>query len=179
MFKYHYLPSLEIKRMSFNKFQIKEHFLKFTPRYTISDEHGYLIATVNKHPFSLSKKATYLDENGLEKLTIHKKKFSFRRTYFIHKNDQIICRIWKTFGFRPEIFVESLVEPDAFVIEGNILRSEYSFFKNDTEFAHVSRNIWKIPDQYGVAIKKDEDQDIVLAMVIIIDLIQESRRRRS
>ena len=88
-------------------------------------------------------------------------------------------RIWRTFGLKAEIFVESLIENDAFVIQGNIWSSEFSFYRNDEEFAHVSRNIWKIPDVYGVAIEKNADHEIVLAMVIIIDLIKDRRKRRS
>lgn len=166
--------------MSFLKYRIVERFMRFKKRFLITDEEDRLIGYVSKHPFSLRKKATLFDESDIPRLIIYKKPFSFRSTYFIEKEEQRIFRVFKTIGFRASIFVESLIAPDAFMIQGNIWYSEYAFYKNDQEFAHVSRDIWKIPDNYGVAIKEDEeDHLLILALVIVIDLIHDSRKKKS
>ena len=165
--------------MSFVKYRIKERFLAFKRRYLLYDDQDREIGYVSKHPFSLVKKATFYDLSDEVLFVISKKPFSFRPTYYIERRGEREMRIFRSLGFRPDIYVESLISSDAFMIQGNIWHSEYAFYKNDRGFAYVSRDIWKIPDSYGVAVDQTEDELIVLCMVIIIDLMIDSRRRKS
>lgn len=165
--------------MNFIKYKVKQKIFSFNPRYIISDADDRLVATVSLKPFSFSQRATLYNESGEVVYQLSRKPFSFRSTYFITKDGRQFFRIFKTFGFKPKIFVEALEKPDAFMIQGNIWHSEYSFYKNDKEFAYVSRDLWKLADTYGVAIKEDEDHYLILSMAIVIALINHRRKQRS
>jgi len=162
--------------MSFVKYKVQEHFFSRKKGYTITDESGRLIGTVKRHFFSPVKRATFLNEAEDEVLTISRKLFSFRKTHFIQKKGIDVFRIFRTFSLKPTVFVESLTQPDAFAIQGNIWSSEYAFYKNNAEFAYVSRNIWKLQDAYQVAIQEDEDQYLVLALVIVLSLMRKPKK---
>ncbi len=71
-----------------------------------------------------------------------------------------------------------MTEPDALFIKGNIWSSEYAFFKEDIELAFVTRKFWNIPDVYKAAIQDDEDQHLILALIVVLDLIKDDRRRK-
>ena len=162
--------------MAYNKYKIKENFFSFTPRYTITDEEERLIGTANKHAFSFRKQITLFNDSDTEVSSIYKELFSFRRTYYIHKNGKRQFKIFKTFSLKPRIYVESLIHPEAFLIQGDIWSSEFAFYRDGIEFAYVSRNIWQIRDAYMAAIKEEEDQFLILAVVVVIDLLRKSRK---
>lgn len=162
--------------MAFHRYKIKEHFLSFNPRYTITDDREQLVGTVNKHAFSPRKRATLYNDLEEEVSEIYKKLFSFQRTYFIHKDGIPHFRIFKTFGIKPRIYVESLTQPEAFYIQGDIWSSEYAFYRENKEFAFVSRKIWKIRDAYLAAVEEEEDQYLILSVIIVLDFLRKSRK---
>lgn len=162
--------------MAFYEYKIKEHFLSFNPRYTITDDRGQVVGQVEKHAFSPHKRATVYNDLEQEVAEIHKKLFSFQRTYYIHKSGIPHFRIFKTFGLKPRIYVESLTKPEAFYIQGDIWSTEYAFYRENKEFAYVSRKAWKIKDAYLAAIEEDEDQYLILTIIIVLDFLRKSRK---
>ena len=162
--------------MEFKKFKITGKSFTLRGNYTIHDDNDKEVYTVKGSPFL--RKFTMFNTLGEEVLQIRRKVFSLRFTYFIYKDDQQMFKIVRALGFRPSIFVESLIESDAFVMQGNVWDSEYAFYQEDKEFAYVSKKMWSLSGNYGVAIAQGWEEDIVLAMVIIIDVIRRTKNRR-
>ena len=162
--------------MEFKKYKIKGKLFSLFGEYTITDESDRLCYTAKTNLFQT--KLTIFDDSGNEVLLVRRKFFSFRYTFFIEKDGESIFKIWKTIAWKPEIFIESLVSPDAFLIQGNIWATEYAFYRENIEFAYVSHKLWNIRGVYGLAVKDGEDDAVVLALVLIIDLIKKAKRRR-
>lgn len=161
--------------MEVTKLKIKEKALTFSPKYLISDEEDNLIAVAKKHIFSFSKKATLVDSFGEEILVIRVKPFALRSTYYIELEGEPVFRIVKRWGIKAKIEVDSLLDDDAYLIQGNIWSTEYALYRNDIEFAYVSKKLWSLTGTYGVAIIEEFDLHLIIALVIVIDLISDQR----
>lgn len=162
--------------MEFKKYKIKGKVFSFFGEYTISDEGDNLCYTAKSN--FLQTKMPLINSMDEEVLMIRRKLFAFRYSFFIEKDGQPIFRVVKSFGFKPQIIIESLIEPDAFVVQGNIWATEYAFYRENKEFAFVSHKIFSIRGLYGLALDPAEDEQLVIALVLIIDLIKKAKRRR-
>jgi uncharacterized protein YxjI len=60
--------------------------------------------------------------------------------------------------------------PDLEIV-GNILDHEYSLRRGGREVAHVSKKWISIGDSYGVQVDEGEDDVLILACAVIVDLI--------
>lgn len=142
--------------------------------YRVYDESENEVYRAEGQTFSMSNKYIFQDSNGETIFEFRQKVLSLKPTFFITRDGQDILKIQKTFGFKPEIFVEYLLDTDAFYVSGNIWGSEYKFFKEGREFAYVAKDIWKLADTYGVAVEEGQDATIVLAVVVIIQIIKDA-----
>lgn len=161
--------------MTFINYIVKKHIFSLAQNYTITDQEGYKIAHVKSPKFTLPHKGVFYDDMDNEVFTIRTKLFSFKRTYYLEKNDKAIFKVFKPWGFKPTVFVESLLDPDAFVIQGNFWSNEYAFYKNDIEFAYVTSSVINISGQYQVSIETNENQQLVLALVVILDMLRKRK----
>ncbi len=162
--------------MDFKKYKVRGRLFTFVAQYSITDEEDQLCFSAKSN--FIQTRMPVNNSLGEEVLTIKRKWFSLRYTYFIEKEGVPVFKVWKSLTLKPRIFIESLVEPDAFLVQGNIWATEYAFYRGDKEFAFVSHKLFNIRGLYGVAIKPEESHEIVLALVLIIDLIKKARRRR-
>ncbi|MFT6807027.1 MAG: hypothetical protein ACJA01_000245 [Saprospiraceae bacterium] len=148
-------------------------------KYTITDEHDLLVCEAKRKTFSLRSKAEIFDSFGESVFTIRRKLFSFAETYFIYDKDQPVYRIRKArFSLRSNVFVEALYNRDAFEIQGDIWGMEYSFYRYKKAFAKVSKKMWSFSSHYGVAVEDKEDEILIMAVVITLDLIKRRKRRK-
>ena len=67
---------------------------------------------------------------------------------------------------------------DAFLVRGNFWGNEYRFYRDGEEFAYASKNIWNLTDEYGIAIHTDQEETLVLAVVVIINIIRGLRQSK-
>ena len=162
--------------MNFRKYKVKGKIFSLFGEYRISDQSDALCYSAKSN--FLRTSMSIRDEFGQEVLMIRRKFLSLRYTFFIEKDDKPIFKVWKTLSFKPQVYIESLIEPDAFEIQGNIWATEYAFYREGLEFAYVSHKIWDIRGVYGLAIKEEEDHSLVIALVLIIDMIKKANRRR-
>ncbi len=159
--------------MSYKKFKIKKNMWSLKGNYHVVNEQDVEILHAEGKPLSLRKKYIVKNVEGEELFYIRQKLLTFQPTFFISKNGKDLFKIVKSFSFKPEIFVESLEDPDAFYVEGNFWGFEFKFFQDGREFAYVSKDIWKMTDTYGVAIEDGKDDQLILTVVIIINIIKD------
>ncbi len=164
--------------MDYNKFKIKKNIWSLKGDYKIYDEHEHVQYYVKgENPF-LRSKFSFCDSDDEVLFNIRRKLLSLRHTFYIAKDGIDVIKIVKTLGIRPKIFVEHLIDPDAFYVEGNIWGLNYKFYQGGEEFAMVSKDLWKLIDTYGVVVKQDADESLVLAVVTIINIIKDIQESR-
>lgn len=163
--------------MTFINYKIKEHRLK-RRGYTVTDERDHVFATFKRKPFSFKAETNMYDEHHKVIFTITRKVFSFNKEHYIHdQNNELLFRIFRPMGFKKDIFVESMTEPEALYIQGNLWKSEYAFYKNNVEITYVTRKFWSIADTYRVSILANENNALMIALTIVLDSIKDAGKK--
>lgn len=163
--------------MAPKKFQIEEKIFKFPKKYIINDDRGNLSYYAVGKVFSPWDETTFYDSFDEEIFKFKRKIFSWKTTFFILKDGKPVYKMFaKLVEVRPTMYVESLTESDAFFIEGDLLRKEYNFYREEKKFASVSKEFFSLADIYGVEVNDNEDVQLVLAVVVIIDLIRDKKK---
>jgi uncharacterized protein YxjI len=82
------------------------------------------------------------------------------------------------FTFLKYKFIVDVPGPYDYTVEGDFFAHEYSFTRAGRVVAKVSKEWLTLADTYGVWIQDNEDQILILACTVVIDMISSSNRDR-
>ena len=163
---------------------MKNYIIKQKPfsigrKYVITDDLDHEEYYAEGKPFSFRKHTTLFDSLGNSTYEFHKKMFSWKNEFFIHENGEPAYRFFKNkLSFPPEIFVESLTQSEAFYVRGNFWGLEYEFFNGELPYASVTKKFPSLADTYSVKISNSENHALVLTVVLIIDVMKSSKKKK-
>lgn len=150
---------------------MKQKVFSLSSDYAIRGEAGNVVAWVRGKVFSLGDKLSFQDPSGNELLRIQRTVLSWGPTYQIHRDGALSAILKKDlFTFFGCKF--TLDGPGDYDLEvkGDFLDHEYSFLLQDREVASVSKKWFSWSDTYGVDIAEGQDNVLILAATVIIDL---------
>ena len=122
---------------------------------------------------SFGHQLTFRDMSGNELAFIKQKIFSWGPTYEIYRDGQLFAIVKKElFSFFKHVFTVDVPGPDDLVAEGNFWEVEFIFSRGERQVAVVSRQWFSWTDTYGVEIVENEDDVLILASAIVIDMVR-------
>jgi uncharacterized protein YxjI len=145
--------------------------------YTIQDETGQPRFFVDGKVFTLGHRLVFQDMAGNEVLTIQQQLLHLRPTYEITHAGQEVAEVKKQFTFFAERFTVDIPGPDDLEAQGDFWNHEYAFTRQGREVAHVSERWFTVTDTYGVDIAPGEDDALILACTVVIDMVNEDMER--
>ena len=151
--------------------------------YTIKDEAGNDHFFVDGKAFSLGDQLSFQDMARNELIFIRQKLLAWGPTYELHQNggpSAIVKKNLWTF-MRDRFTIDVGADgptPDDIEIQGDIWSHEYSFNRGGQPIAQVSEKWFSWADTYGVDIAPGEDDVLILACTVVVDLCVEKERRR-
>jgi uncharacterized protein YxjI len=153
------------------RYTMKERMFSFGDDYTIKDESGRDAYYVDGKVFTLREKLLFQDMAGRELAVIQKKILAIGPTYEIYRDGRVAAVVKKHLFtlFRAKFSVD-VPGPDDLEAAGNFLDHEYTFSRGAREVATVSKRWFSIRDTYGIEIAPGEDDVLVLASAVVIDL---------
>lgn len=80
--------------------------------------------------------------------------------------------------FKP-FYIIDIPGQDDYKVVGDFSEYEYNITKKGREVAHISKNFFSWYDSYKVAIVPGEDDILILAAVVVIDLVSQEELRDS
>lgn len=80
------------------------------------------------------------------------------------------------FSFFKHVFYVDVPGPDDLIAEGDFWDLEFTFTRGDTTVAQVSRQWFSWADTYGLDIAEGEDDVLILASTIVIDMVRSKRK---
>jgi uncharacterized protein YxjI len=104
---------------------------------------------------------------------------SFGPTYEITSRGRLVAVVKKKlFTLLRCKFTVDVPGPDDLEAQGSFLDMEYTFSRNERQIAEVSKRWFRLTDTYGVEITDREDDVLILASAVVIDMVchQESNR---
>jgi uncharacterized protein YxjI len=147
--------------------------------YTITDESGRECFVVDGAAFTIRDSTSFRDMQGRELCHIQKRLLSFGPTYEIERGGRttvISKHLFTLFNCR---FTVDVPGPNDLEASGNFTDHEYTF-KNtsDETIAMVSKRWFTFTDTYGVDVADGQDDVLILAATVVIDLCCHGDRRR-
>jgi uncharacterized protein YxjI len=153
------------------RYVMKQKFFSWGDDFTIQDEHGRDAYFADGKVFSLGDKLSLHDGQGNEVAAVRQKLLSLGRTYEIYRNGELKAVVKKgLFDFFRTTFAVDVPGPDDLEAQGNFLDHEYRFTRRGEPVAQVSKKWFSWTDTYGVEVAEDEDDVLILAAALVIDM---------
>ena len=155
------------------RYLMKQRFFSLGGAFHIKDEKGRDVFSVEGAPFSFGHQLTFYDMAGDELAFIRQKLLSWGPTYEVYRQGQLFAVVKKElFSFFRHVFTVDVPGPDDLLAEGDFWDLEFTFSRGDRTVARVSRQWFSWADTYGVEIVDGEDDILILASTIVIDMVR-------
>ena len=162
------------------RYVIKERFFRLGEDSYIMNESGEPVLRVDGKILSLRDRLIIRDLSGQEVASVHRRLIALRPTYEINVNGQEAATVKKHF-FTPfrDKFTIDVPGPHDLEMTGSLLDHDFTVRRGDQTVATISKAWFSFRDTYGVDIADDEDQLLILASVLALDLAEDRENRRN
>ena len=144
------------------------------------DESGRPVYIVDGKVWTLRDRLVINDRSGREVASVHRRLLSFRPTYEISIVGQESVQVRKQFlTLLRDKFTIDVPGPDDLEMTGSILEHNYTIRRGDTVVATVSKEWLTIRDTYGVEIADGENDLVILASVLAVDLAMDREHEQA
>ena len=160
------------------RYLLRQNFFSFGDDFTIKDEEGQEVFFVDGRAFSFGKKLSLQDMAGNELAFIEQKLLSWGPTYEIYLDNALAAVVKKEhFTFFNCQFAIDVPGPDDMEASGNFSDHAYQFTRGNQVIAEVSKAWFTLTDSYGVEIAEGEDDVLILACAVVIDMVCHGDRK--
>ena len=151
---------------------MRERILSWGDDFTIRTADGSDAFYVDGKVFSFGDKLSFRDRQGNEVATIDQKLLSIGKQYEIIRGGRTAAVVKKhLFTLFRARFTVDVPGPNDLEAAGDFLDHEYTFEREGREVARVSKRWFSFSDTYGVDIDDGEDDVLILAAAVVIDLV--------
>jgi uncharacterized protein YxjI len=148
--------------------------------FIIQDESGSDVFFVDGKVFTLGNQLSFQDMHGNELAYIRQKLLAWGPTYEIHSQGKLRAVVKKAlFTLVNCRFSVDVPGPDDLEAVGNFTDHEYQFERHGRQVATVSKRWFAWTDTYGVDIAEKEDDVLILAATVVIDMACHGDSRRT
>ena len=160
------------------RYLMKQKFFAFGEDFIIQDDGGRDVFFVDGKVWSIGDKLSFQDMNGNELASIRRRLLSWGPTYEIAWSGgsaTVKKHLFTLFACR---FTVDVPGPGDLEAKGDLLDHEYSFVRGDREVARVSKRWFALRDVYGIEIEPGEDDVLILASAVVIDMCCHADEKR-
>jgi uncharacterized protein YxjI len=161
------------------RYVMKQKLFCWGDDFRIKNEDGDDVFFVDGRAFSIGNKLSFQDLNGNELAFIRQKLLSWGPTYEITRDGELLAVVKKHLFtlFRCKFTVD-VPGPDDLEAQGNFLDMEYTFERGGRTVAEVSKRWFSFTDTYGVDINRGQDDVLILAATVVIDMVCHADNKR-
>jgi uncharacterized protein YxjI len=154
------------------RYIMKQKLFAWGDDFTIKDENGTDRFFVDGKVFTIRQKLSFQTMDGQEAALIQQKLLAWGPTYEIYRAGQLAAVVKKKlFTLLNCKFVVDVPGPDDLEAKGNFLEHEYQFYRGDRVVGTCSKKWFSWTDTYGVQINEGEDEVLLLASSVVIDMV--------
>jgi uncharacterized protein YxjI len=157
------------------RYVIRQKLISFGDDYTIKDQDGRDVYFVDGRAFT--DKLSFQDMKGKELAFIQRRGKPEAATFEIHRGGELFATVTSpalTFGSCH--FHVDVPGPDDYDARGELEEHEFVFERRGQKVATVSRKAYQIADTYVVDVVDGEDDVVLLASAVVLDLLCDQQR---
>ncbi len=161
-----------------NRYQMTQKMLSIGDDFWIENERGEKVYKVDGKALRVRKTLIFEDRAGQELCKIQEKMLRVRDTMDLEDaGGRTIASVKKAMitPVRERFTVNIQGGPDI-DIQGNILDHEYRFEQGGRRVAEVSKKWFRLRDSYGVEIDAGQNDILILAATVVVDMIANPAR---
>lgn len=160
------------------RYLMRERILSWGDDFTIRDADGRDAYYVDGKVLAFGDKLSFRTSEGHELARIDQKLLSIGPQYEISRDGRTAAVVKKhLFSLFRARFTVDVPGPDDLEASGDFLRHEYVFTRKSGEVARVSKRWFSLSDTYGIDIDEGEDDVLILASAVVIDLVSHPDER--
>jgi uncharacterized protein YxjI len=153
------------------RYVMRQKFFALGDDFQIRDEAGNEAYYVDGRALSFGDKLSFRDAAGTEVAFISQRLMAWGPTYEIWRNGALAAVVKKKlFAFFHHRFTVDVPGPDDLEAEGDFTDHEYELRRGGRVVAVVSKRWFSWTDTYGIDIDEGEDDVLVLASAVVVDL---------
>ena len=161
------------------RYLMKQKLFAFGDDFRIRDESGRDVFFVDGKVLTIRNKLAFQDMQGNELAFIRQRLLALATSYDIYRKGELYATVKKElFTFLGCRFYVDIPGPDDLEASGNLLEHEYTFKRHGREVASVSKKWFSMTDSYGVDIAEGEDDVLILASTVVIDMACHADERK-
>ena len=154
------------------RYVMKQKFWALGDDFCIQDAEGRDVYYVDGRAFSWGDKLSFQDMERRELAFIRQRLLAWGPTYEIESQGRLMAIVKKKFFTLLRCrFTVDVPGPDDLEAQGSFLEREYNFTRHGREVAQVSKRWFAWTDTYGVDIAEGEDDLLILATTVVIDMV--------
>jgi len=160
------------------RYIIRERFFRLGEDSDITDEQGRAVYWVDGKVLTLHDTLIMRDLAGTEVAKVERQLIALRPTYHITRHGDEVAAVRKRL-FSPFVdrFTIDIPGPHDLSVTGSLLEHEYTIKRDDQVVTRVSKRWISLTETYGVDIGEGEDDVLILASVLALDLAQDRKRQ--
>jgi len=158
---------------------IRERLFAIGQDFDITDEHGRPVLRVDGKALSMRERLVVRDPDGREVAEVRRKLVATRPTYEVSIGGEEAARIRKKL-FTPFVdrYTVDIPGPDDLEMVGDLFDHEYTVRRGGAVVATVSKAYFTMRDTYAVDVAAGEDDLLILASVLALDLAEDREREQ-
>ncbi len=155
------------------RYVMKQKVLTFTDDFTILDAEGEPVYQVDGKLLSIGDRLVFRRSDGERVAAVREKLVSFSPRYRVYRDGDLVAEVKKRklTLIRDKFKVNMKDGTPDLEIKGNILDHDYRFERRGREVARISKKWVSLRDSYGIDVAEGEDDVLILACAVIIDMI--------
>jgi uncharacterized protein YxjI len=160
------------------RFIIREKFFRIAEDSVVQDEYGAPIYQVKGKIFSLHHTLVLMDLAGNELATVNKQLISLTPKFHITRHGEEAATVRKKL-ISPFVdrFTVDIPGPDDLHVTGSVFEHNFTIERQRNVVATVSKRWVALTDTYGVDTAEGEDDILILAVVLAIDLTEDAEAK--
>ena len=160
------------------RYIIREKFFRLTEDSMIEGQDGAPIFQVKGKLFSLHHTLVLMDLAGNELATVSKQLLSITPKFHITRHGEEAATVRKKL-ISPFVdrFTGDIPGPDDLHVTGSLFEHNFTIERKGSVVATVSKRWVALTDTYGVETAEGQDDILILAVVLAIDLTEDAEKR--
>ena len=151
---------------------MKQKVFSMKDRFTIKNEAGEDVYTVEGKFISLGKKLHILDPNGEEVAFVKQELLTFLPKFTVLQHDEPVAQIQKKMSFlKPKYIVTGL----DWTIEGDVFGHDYTVFAGEQAIVSIHKKWMSWGDTFELDVAEDADPTLTVAVVLAIDAVLDAQ----
>ena len=162
------------------RYVMRQKLLSLADNFTIKNEQEQDVFLVKGKLFSFGDKLSFQDLAGNELVFIDQRLLNWGPTYELWKQGELLAVVKRElFSFIHHRFTVDVPGPNDLEAEGDFLDHEYMITRGGSVVATVSKRWFSWADTYGIEVAEGEDDVLLLATAVVVDMVchDDSKRR--